>query len=89
MKFGFFLSLIFSPLRRNLPGPTERNYHIFYQLIAGASSEQTKKYHLKHPSNFRILSAGDTYEVDGMNDKSWFQSIEKAMKAFHFDPSER
>jgi myosin heavy subunit len=29
--------------------PTERNYHIFYQLLVGASEEQKKEYHLLSP----------------------------------------
>ena len=38
----------------------ERNYHIFYQLCAGAPEELRKKLRLGSPDAFRYLSAGCT-----------------------------
>ena len=38
----------------------ERNYHIFYQLIAGADKSLAEKLHLSSPDQFRYLAAGCT-----------------------------
>ncbi|KAK2853741.1 hypothetical protein Q5P01_006402 [Channa striata] len=34
----------------------ERNYHVFYYLLAGASEEERKAYHLKKPEEYHYLS---------------------------------
>jgi myosin heavy subunit len=40
--------------------PTERNYHIFYQLLAGTTDEEKKELHL------RATPADYAYLVNGM-----------------------
>jgi myosin heavy subunit len=34
----------------------QRNYHIFYQLIAGADSAMKKRLHLKPPAEYSYLN---------------------------------
>ncbi|KAM9861016.1 unconventional myosin-IXAa [Aulostomus maculatus] len=34
----------------------ERNYHVFYYLLAGASEEERRAYHLKKPEEYHYLS---------------------------------
>ena len=41
-------------------GPDERNYHIFYQLVAGCDSELWKELGLGPPDQFHYLSRGCT-----------------------------
>merc|ERR1712110_913325 len=36
----------------------ERTFHIFYQLLMGASSEEKKKYILEEPKNYTFLTSG-------------------------------
>ena len=38
----------------------ERNYHIFYQLIAGADQDLARRLHLASPDQFRYLAGGCT-----------------------------
>ncbi|KAM3925010.1 unconventional myosin-IXa isoform 2-T2 [Leptodactylus fuscus] len=34
----------------------ERNYHVFYYLLAGASEEEKTEFHLDHPENYHYLN---------------------------------
>jgi hypothetical protein len=39
----------------------ERNYHIFYQLIAGADGGTKKRLHLKAPAEYNYLNQSGTF----------------------------
>jgi hypothetical protein len=39
----------------------QRNYHIFYQLIAGADSAMKKRLHLKPPAEYSYLNQSGTF----------------------------
>lgn len=49
----------------------ERNYHIFYQLCAGATDDMRRKLKLGAPDNFRYLASGcSQYFLSKQNEKS-------------------
>ncbi|XP_046734841.1 myosin heavy chain, non-muscle isoform X1 [Diprion similis] len=56
----------------------ERTFHIFYQLLAGASPEQKKEFILEDPKNYPFLSSG-SLPVPGVDDSAEFQSTVKSM----------
>jgi len=58
----------------------ERNYHIFYQLIAGASAEEKAKYHLLGPEHYNFLNKSGCYTVDRLNDSKEFEVTKNAMQ---------
>ncbi|EPX72489.1 myosin type V [Schizosaccharomyces octosporus yFS286] len=57
----------------------ERNYHIFYQLLAGCTEEQREKWHLRSPSEFKYLSQGNCMSVEGVNDNDEFTTTASAL----------
>ncbi|XP_077988766.1 unconventional myosin-Ie-like isoform X2 [Glandiceps talaboti] len=57
----------------------ERNFHIFYQLIAGATDEHKENLGLTNPSYYYYLNQSGVYTVDDMNDKKEFHDTMTAM----------
>lgn len=46
----------------------ERNYHIFYSMLAGLSKEEKKLLELEDASKYRYLTGGQTLNCEGRND---------------------
>jgi len=54
----------------------ERNYHVFYQLCAGASEGQRSRYGLKTAADFRYLSMGGTLLRGSVSDEAeWRETV--------------
>jgi myosin-5 len=64
--------LVFQPLK-------ERNYHVFYQLIAGASDAQREELSLKPVEEFSYLNQGSAPFIDGVDDKAEFNLTSEAL----------
>lgn len=64
--------LVFQPLK-------ERNYHIFYQLVAGATDEETQELGLASAEDFDYLNQGGTSSIDGVDDKAEFNATRKSL----------
>ncbi|CAH2067351.1 unnamed protein product, partial [Iphiclides podalirius] len=66
----------------------ERNYHVFYCLLAGLSKDEKKKLELGEPKEYRYLSGGDSYTCEGRDDAAEFADIRSAMKVLLFTEPE-
>ncbi|NWY44937.1 MYO1F protein, partial [Sylvia atricapilla] len=58
----------------------ERNFHIYYQLIQGASQEQRQNLGIMSPDYYFYLNQTDTYQVEGTDDRSDFHETMNAMQ---------
>jgi len=67
----------------------ERNYHIFYQLCAGASAEQRSKYHLADAESFGYLNQSGNVRIDGVDDAHDFREVEESMDGLQFTAAEK
>ena len=65
--------------RLNSQAPTERNYHIFYQLCAGLSPEEKDKLDIGDCMDFRYLNQGGDPVIPGVDDAREFQELTKAL----------
>ena len=64
--------LVFQPLK-------ERNYHIFYQLVAGVSEKERQELGLGPVEQFDYLNQGNTPTIDGVDDKAEFAATKQSL----------
>ncbi|MBN3282622.1 MYO9A protein, partial [Polyodon spathula] len=67
----------------------ERNYHVFYYLLAGASEEERTVFHLKQPDEYHYLNQQDCFTVEGEDLKHDFERLQLAMEMVGFLPATR
>ncbi|KAK3045331.1 Myosin type-2 heavy chain 1, partial [Teratosphaeriaceae sp. CCFEE 6253] len=63
--------LVFQPLK-------ERNYHIFYQLVAGASPAEREELGLIPVEHFDYLNQGGVPQIEGVDDGKDFADTKAA-----------
>ncbi|RLN47568.1 hypothetical protein BBJ29_005933 [Phytophthora kernoviae] len=100
-RFGKFIKMEFSPqgnligasiqtyllekVRLAYQAESERNYHIFYEIIAGATAEEKKRWNLKAPTKFHYLNQSTCVKrKDGVNDAEQFGELKTAMQTMGF-----
>jgi len=66
----------------------ERNYHIFYCLLAGLSREEKQRLELGDASQYRYLTGGGCITCEGRDDAAEFADIRSAMKVLLFSDQE-
>lgn len=71
------------------PGPNERSYHIFYQLLAGASDTEKRKYKLENINSFPCLEKGNCTKVDSIDDVEDYRNTRAAMNILGITPEEQ
>ncbi|XP_016385335.1 unconventional myosin-X-like isoform X1 [Sinocyclocheilus rhinocerous] len=99
-RFGKFIQLHFSQhgniqggritdylLEKNRvvrQNPGERNYHIFYALLAGTSAEQRESFSLSPPEGFHYLGQSGCVKDKAINDTETFQEVLNALRTMQF-----
>lgn len=66
----------------------ERNYHVFYCLLAGLNKDEKAELELTTAADYHYLSQGRCFTADGRNDASDFSEIRSAMKVLMFKEPE-
>uniref|UniRef100_A0A672NQG0 Myosin X n=1 Tax=Sinocyclocheilus grahami TaxID=75366 RepID=A0A672NQG0_SINGR len=64
--------------------PGERNYRIFYALLAGTSAEQRESFSLSPPEGFRYLGQSGCVKDKAINDTETFQEVLNALRTMQF-----
>ncbi|CAM4622615.1 unconventional myosin-Ie-like isoform X2 [Lepidochelys kempii] len=60
--------------------PGERSFHVYYQLLEGASPEQRENLGITNPDYYYYLNQSAIYKVDDMNDRQEFHETLTAME---------
>ncbi|XP_048577592.1 unconventional myosin-IXAa [Nematostella vectensis] len=64
--------------------PQERNYHVFYYLLAGASAELKAELHLNDPREFSYLNQSKCYTIEGIDESYEFLRLKQSMEMVGF-----
>ncbi|KAI9826872.1 MAG: Myosin type-2 heavy chain 1 [Thelocarpon impressellum] len=74
--------LVFQPLK-------ERNYHIFYQLVAGATEAERESLALLPVEHFEFLNQGGAAVIDGVDDKKEFDATRDSLGKIGIGPEKQ
>lgn len=69
--------------------PGERSFHIYYQLLEGASTEQRENLGVTTPDYYFYLNQSGTYTVEDINDKKEFSDTMEAMSVVGLSPEDQ
>uniref|UniRef100_A0A6J0THH3 Unconventional myosin-X-like n=1 Tax=Pogona vitticeps TaxID=103695 RepID=A0A6J0THH3_9SAUR len=103
-RFGKFIQLHFSQhghiqggrvtdylLEKNRvvhQNPGERNYHIFYALLAGVSGEQKEGLFLLEPKSYRYLNQSGCVTNENLDDRELYSKVMTALEVMGFSSEE-
>ncbi|KAM9166681.1 unconventional myosin-X [Pangshura tecta] len=68
--------------------PGERNYHIFYALLAGIEEEEKDAFYLSVPEHYHYLNQSGCVADKTINDKDSFKEVITAMEVMQFSKEE-
>uniref|UniRef100_A0A915K0E6 Myosin heavy chain n=1 Tax=Romanomermis culicivorax TaxID=13658 RepID=A0A915K0E6_ROMCU len=80
-------SYLLEKSRANRQAKDERTFHIFYQLLQGATPEEKKVFYLDDVRKYRFLCNG-YISLPGVDDMQEFHNTIRAMKIMNFDDEE-
>ncbi len=72
---------------RGSQGDGERNFHIFYQMLAGGEAARLKI--SKDPKSYAFLNQGNAETVKGMNDTEGFREVVQGLTFVGFADADR
>lgn len=70
-------------------GRNERNYHVFYYLLEGASEQEREALYLKTPDQYYYLNKSGCYTLDNTDESYEFSRLKQSMEMVGFTPEKQ
>nr|XP_033770854.1 unconventional myosin-XV [Geotrypetes seraphini] len=67
----------------------ERNYHIFYEMLAGLPSQQKQLFCLQDAETYYYLNQGGNCDIPGKSDAEDFRRLQSAMEILNFSAEDQ
>ncbi|XP_063042858.1 unconventional myosin-XV [Engraulis encrasicolus] len=67
----------------------ERNYHIFYEMLAGIPAQLRRSFYLQEAETYYYLNQGGNCEIPGKSDAEDFRRLASAMEILHFSAEDQ
>ncbi|KAG9343032.1 hypothetical protein JZ751_015250 [Albula glossodonta] len=67
----------------------ERNYHIFYEMVAGLPSKQRESFYLQEAETYYYLNQGGNCDIPGKSDSDDFLRLLSAMEILNFSAEDQ
>ncbi|KAK7496039.1 hypothetical protein BaRGS_00012740 [Batillaria attramentaria] len=65
---------------------SERNYHVFYYMLAGADDREREALSLSRPEDYRYLSQSQCFSLEGVDEEHEFARLKQSMEMVGFSP---
>ncbi|KAI8822136.1 putative myosin IA, partial [Fimicolochytrium jonesii] len=69
--------------------PDERNYHIFYELVAGVNDEEREKYQLDSAESYYFLNQSGCVDIPYVDDSKNFSDLKLALTVLKMTPADQ
>ncbi|ORM41105.1 Myosin-A [Babesia sp. Xinjiang] len=86
IRYGSVVAFLLEKSRIITQDPEERSYHIFYQLLKGATPEMKTKYKLKGLTDYKFLNP-KCLDVPSIDDVADFKEVIASFKSMGLDDS--
>ncbi|TRY64413.1 hypothetical protein DNTS_017109, partial [Danionella cerebrum] len=67
----------------------ERNYHIFYEMLAGLPTHAKQAFYLQEAETYYYLNQGGNCQITGKDDGGDFRRLQSAMDILHFSTEDQ
>lgn len=67
---------------------TERNYHVFYQMTAGANADEKNKYKINAANTYNYLTQSGCIDMPGVSDSKNFEALKLAFQILNMGPED-
>ncbi|XP_051155155.1 unconventional myosin-IXa-like isoform X1 [Leptopilina boulardi] len=70
-------------------GRNERNYHVFYYLLAGATEQERQTLHLESCDRYNYLNKSGCYGLENVDELHEFSRLKQSMEMVGFTPEKQ
>ncbi|XP_043276757.1 unconventional myosin-IXAa-like isoform X2 [Venturia canescens] len=70
-------------------GINERNYHVFYYLLAGANEQERQALHLESCDRYNYLNKSGCYGLENIDERHEFSRLKQSMEMVGFTPEKQ